>query len=151
MKFTVDIDILAARDRVVEIFMDRENYRQWNPDIVSLKVITGEPDRDGATVQVKRRIGKQTISVIETLEKNSLPNEITFTYSAPQLWNRARSSFIQSGPNKTTWIIENEFKCNGFYSVLSIVAPGRFKKQSLKEMENFKRFCEDKIYSEIVF
>ena len=151
MKFTVDIDILASREKVIQIYMDRKHFNDWRFTAVDEKVLAGEPGRVGASIQLTRKIGNQVETVIETLESNSLPDDLTYTISAPQLWQRSRNSFIQSAPNKTTWIMENDFKCAGIHKVISLLAPGRFRKQSLQEMQRFKRFCEDKVYSEVVF
>jgi len=151
MKFTVDIDILAARDKVAPIYLDREQFKHWQSGIKGSQVLAGKPGHSGAAIQLEQKLGNQLITVIETLENNAMPDEITFTYSAPQLWYRTKNSFIQSGPHKTTWIRECEFKCSGLYKAISLVAPGRFKKHVYKEMESFKRFCEDKVYSEVVF
>jgi len=151
MNFTVDIDILVSRDKAIEIFMDRDLSKHWQDGFVKFDILAGQPGQNGASVQLKRKVGKQLSTVIETLENNSLPNEITFTYSAPQMWCRSKNSFIQSAPNKTTWIREHEYKCTGIHQVLNLLAPGRLKKQTAKEMEVFKRFCEGKVYSNVVF
>jgi len=151
MRFTVDIDILASRDRVLPIYTDKTLIKHWQNGVMDFEILSGDPGESGSSVQLKQKLGKQTVTVIETLENNAMPDEITFTYSAPQLWYRTKNNFIQSGPNKTTWVRECEFKCAGIYKVISLLAPGRFRKQLLQEMERFKRFCEDKVYSEVVF
>ena len=149
MKFSVDIDILAGRGRLLDVFMDLQQVKNWRSDVSDFKVLAGQAGETGASIQFDRKLGTQTVALIETLENNALPNEITYTYSAPQLWYRCKNSFIPVGLHKTTWIREFEFRTTGIYKAISIIAPGRFRKQALKEMQDFKNYCQDKVFAEL--
>jgi len=149
MKFSVDIDILAGRERLLQVFMDLQQIKNWRSDVSDFNVLAGKPGESGASIHFTRKMGTQMVAVIETLESNTLPNEITYTYSAPQLWYRCKNSFIQIGKHKTTWIREFEFRTTGIYKAIRLVAPGWFRKQALKEMQDFKRYCQEKVFSEL--
>jgi len=149
MKFSVDIDILAGRERLLPIFMDLQQIKNWRSDVSDFKVLAGKPGESGASIQFTCKIGVQNnVAVIETLETNSLPNDVTYTNSAPQLWYRCKNSFFPVGEHKTTWVREYEYRTTGIYKAIRLIAPGRFRRQALKEMQDFKRYCQEKVFSE---
>jgi len=51
-------------------------------------------------------------------------------------------SVVESAETKTVWHFDSEFKCGGMLRLMATIMPSMFKKQSEKDMQNFKKFCE---------
>lgn len=151
MQFTVDIDILASRDQVIEVYMQRNNDSEWMIGLQSSERLRGSTGREGATRTLIRKLGNKVATITETLDKNDLPDEIVYRYVSDQWQEKATNSFVRSGPNKTTWIMECTIQCSGVAKILSLINPGMFRKQAQKEQERFKYFCEQKVFSEVEF
>ena len=139
MKYTVDVVIDLPRARVIELFDDPDNMPKWQPDLISFEHQSGQP---GAKSQLRYKMGKREIEMIETITSRNLPDEFSGTYEAQGVWNSVANHFKEEGPEKTRWIMESEFKCSGFMRIIAFLFPGTFKKQSLKMMNLFKDFAE---------
>lgn len=143
MKYTVEIDILLPRERVIELFDNTDNMYKWQPGLVSFEHIEGEPGQEGAKSRLKYKMGKREIEMIETITKRDLPNEFTGTYEANGVWNEVQNLFKEEN-GVTKWTSHNEFRCTGFMKILMWLMPSSFKKQSLNYLKDFKKFAENK-------
>ena len=88
------------------------------------------------------QFGRRRTEMIETIESNRLPEELTATYEAPRVWNRVVHRFIEVSPKETEWQFDSEFICTGLVRMLATVAPGLFRKSSKQSMDAFKQFVE---------
>ncbi len=80
--------------------------------------------------------------MIETIETNNLPEEMSCIYEAPPAWNRVVYRFSEKGHQETHWEFDSEFRCTGILRILAFFMPGMFRKASLKDMTYFKNFAE---------
>lgn len=143
MKYTCSIDINAPLDSVVALWQDENNFHRWQDGFKSIEHLSGTPHEVGA----KSRIiieGKQRIELLETILKNDLPHEKIGLYEHIHMSNTQSSRFTALDENTTRYISEVEYtKFNGIMiKIMAKLFPGKFKQQSEKWMDNFKRFVE---------
>jgi hypothetical protein len=79
--------------------------------------------------------------MVETVERNSLPDALDVIYESEGVWNRNANRFIAETPQCTRWISENELRFEGLRRGLELLA-GSFKKESRDTMKRFKAFVE---------
>ena len=144
MRYQLELDIEVPRERVVELFLDSENLRQWQPELVSFEHIgEHEPRQVGAKSRQIHKMGRREIEIIETITVHNYPDEFSATYESDGVWNLVENRFLDAGENKTHWILDTEFKCSGFIRIIAFFMPGAFKKQTFTYMKQFKEFAEN--------
>lgn len=143
MKYTTEIEINQPVDKVVELFNNPDNMKEWMDGLQSFETISGTPGEVGAKAKLLYKMGKREIEMIETITKRNLPDEFTGTYEAKGVFNIVKNRFIPIGDNKTKYVTEQEFKFSGFMKLMGMFMPGAFKKQSLKYMSAFNKFAEN--------
>ncbi|MBN2174201.1 MAG: SRPBCC family protein [Bacteroidales bacterium] len=144
MKYTNEIVLALPLNKVIELFDNPENMREWQPGLISFEHLSGSPGEEGAKSKLKYKMGKREVEMVETIVKRDLPGEFTGTYEAKGVFNLVKNSFIRMGPQETKWISENEFRFSGFMIFFAWFMPGAFRKQSRKLMEQFKNFAENR-------
>ena len=144
MKYTIDININLPREKVIELFDNQDNLEKWQCGLESFEHLSGEPGEVGAKSLIKYNMDKRKIEMTETILKKDLPNEYSFTFEAKGMWNQVDNYFEEIDANTTRWKSDNEFKGKGILAIMLFLMPGLFKKQSLKFMNNFKAFAEDR-------
>ena len=142
MNYQLELDINAPRERVIELFLDPDNLKKWQPDLVSFTLISGVGREVGAKSSQIQRMGKRESEIIETIVEPNPPYEYAATYEGGSVWNLIENRFVKTDGNTTHWILDNTFKASGVIGILSFVMPGMFKKQTLKFMNMFKTFVE---------
>jgi hypothetical protein len=105
--------------------------------------IDGEPGQIGAKSRLTYQMGTRQIDMIETITVRNLPDTLSGTYEAKNVWNLVENRFIEEGPSVTKWVRDTECKCSGWLKLMARFAPGTFKKESRKHMYRFKRFAEN--------
>lgn len=143
MKYTVSIDINLPRSRVIELFDDTENLYKWQRGLQKFEPLSGEPGQLGAKSKLVFKMGKRDMELIETITKRDLPDAFNGTYEAKGVFNVVHNRFIETGPDKTRWESENEFRFRSLMKVIGFLMKGAFPRQSLKYMQDFKAFAED--------
>lgn len=142
MKYSNEIIIELARDKVVALFDDPKNMVKWQEGFQEMTHLTGEPGEVGSTSRLKYQMGKRNVEMIETITARELPNEFSATYEAKNVWNEVRNYFEDMGDGRTKWRSDCEFRFKGFMKVMGFLMPRAFKKQSMKYLEAFKAFAE---------
>ena len=84
--------------------------------------------------------GRET-ELTETIESRNLPDEFIAIYETKGVWNRHENYFHEMG-DQTRYVTDTEFKCKGFVRLMTIVVPFMFKRETLKQMNEFKKFAE---------
>ena len=143
MKYTVNVDINASRDRVIERFSDTSSYKEWQPTLLICEHLEGTAGTVGSKTKLVHKMGRRQIEMIETIEELDMPDAQTMTYVAKGVWNQVVNRFEEVGDGQTRWTMESEFQCKGIMRVISRLMPGAFKKESLKHMRSFKEFAEN--------
>ena len=142
MKYSVDIEINQPIDKVVELFDNPANMKEWMEGLISFEHISGTPGKVGAKSKLKFKTGKREMEMIETVTVRNLPHEFSGTYEAKGVHNIVTNKFISLSNNKTMLTNEQEFQFKGFMKIVAFLMQGAFKKQSLKYMTAFKTFAE---------
>jgi carbon monoxide dehydrogenase subunit G len=142
MKYTTEVEINQPVQKVVELFDNPDNMKEWMEGLQSFETISGTPGEEGAKAKLIYKMGKREIEMIETITKRNLPDEFSGTYEAKGVFNIVKNKFIPIGDNKTKYITEQEFQFSGFMKLMGMFMPGAFKKQSCKYMNAFKEFAE---------
>jgi len=145
MKYTCEIEIDLPIDKVVAFWNNEEYYNKWQDDFQSIVLLSGTPDSKGAQSKIIYD-GKQKIELIETIISSDLPREKIALYEHSHMTNTQISRFKAVNQNKTLYISEVEYiKFNGFMiKLMAKLFPGKFKEQSQKWMNQFKKFAESK-------
>lgn len=153
MKYIVSIDIALPRERVVQLLADPAHLPKWLRGLARHEPVSGEHGQVGAESRVVMRSGRQAMEGTETITRREpadlyeIPGDRIVHYEreivADGMWNAARERLIETGPEATLWVSENEFR---FGSVpMRLVAPllrGAFRRQSQQHMQDFKAFAE---------
>jgi len=142
LKYELVIDIRAPRDRVVELFLDRDQYRRWQPTLVRLEPGEGDPGTTGATATVVHKMGPRDVAMREVVTDGALPERYVVTYQAKKVFNRVTHRFEALPDGGTRLRYETEFELSGPMKLIGRLAPGMFKKQSRDVLGRFKTFAE---------
>ncbi len=142
MKYMLEAVLELPRNKVIELFTNPDNLPRWQPSLTSFEPLSGTPGQKGAKLRLKHKMGGRIIEMTETIETESLPEEVTYSYEAKGAWNRAVNRFLEHSPNQTKWVFETEFRCNGILRILAFFMPSMFRNQSLKDIRRFKEFAE---------
>jgi carbon monoxide dehydrogenase subunit G len=144
MKYELEITINLPRKRVIELFDNPDNLKKWQDGLQSFTHRSGTPGEVGAQSDIVYQMGKRRIEMVETITKRNLPDEFSGTYEADGMWNLVENFFIEQDENTTLYRTRHTFECKTFMlKVMAFLMPGAFKKQSLKYMNDFKKFAEN--------
>ncbi|MGH1387926.1 SRPBCC family protein [Kordia sp.] len=143
MKYTCTIDINLPIDKVVALWSNETYFKEWQDGFESIELISGTPDTKGAKSKIIFN-GKHKMELLETIISNDLPNEKIGLYEHIHMTNTQISRFIVINEYTTQYISEVEYtKFNGFMiKLMAKLFPGKFKQQSQKWMNQFKKFAE---------
>jgi hypothetical protein len=142
MKYTNEIIINAPREKVVKLFEDPDNIKEWQPGFISMEVISGEPGQEGSKTKMRYKMGKRDVEMIETITVNKLPEEFSGTYEAKGVYNLVNNYFESLSDGQTKYWSISEFQFKGFMKLIGFLFPGAFKKESQKYLVQFKAFVE---------
>jgi hypothetical protein len=142
MKYTSEVIIKLPREKVLELFDNEENLFKWQKGLVSFEHISGEKGEEGAVSKMQYKTKKREMILQETIVKKRLPEHLNFLYETKGVKNWNDNHFIALSGNETRWTQSNVFKTKGVITVFAVIAPGIFKKQTLKSMNDFKEFAE---------
>ncbi|HSM62830.1 MAG TPA: SRPBCC family protein [Gillisia sp.] len=143
MKYSKEIIIDLPREEVIAKMENPNNFKHWQKGFISYKHLSGDPGHEDARSKLKFKMGTREIEMIETIEKNSLPNKLFVTYDAKGVFNRQKNYFEKVNETSTRWISDNEFEFSGFMKIIAFLMPGSFKKQTYEYMKDFKAFAEN--------
>jgi uncharacterized membrane protein len=144
MKYTTTIEIDRPLEQVIELFRNPENNYHWMEGLQNMEQLSGNPLQTGSQARLTFKMGKRIIVMTETVTASNLPEELIMVYEAKGVYNIHKSSFSSLETNKTKYTTEQEFRFSGFMKLIGLLMPGSFRKQSLKYLEDFKKFAESK-------
>jgi hypothetical protein len=127
---------------VIELFDNPDNLSKWQPGFISKELLSGEQGQEGAQSKLRYQVGKREIAMIETIIRRNLPHEFSGTYQTKGVCNEVRNFFYEVSPNRTRWVVDNEFRFSGLMKIMALLMPAMFKNQSLRFMQRFKSFAE---------
>ena len=142
MKYTCSVTIGLPRDRVIELFDSTENLHKWQKGLKAFEHLEGTPGEAGAKSRMEYDMNGKTVEMVETVLHRGLPDELSFSYEAKNVWNSCINRFTELEDGKTHWEMETEFQFSGFMKIIGLLMPGAFRKQTLGDMNRFKEFAE---------
>lgn len=144
MKFECSAEINLPIDKVVALFNDPRNFKEWQDGFISYEPISGTPRQAGAKSKITFINRKHKMELIETIEVMNLPAEMTALYEHEHMINTLINSFTELPGQKTRYTTSIGYiKFNGFMpKLMAWLMPGMFKKQSQKWVDQFKAFAE---------
>jgi len=144
MKFESSVDINAPIDKVVALFNNPANFKQWQDGFISYEPISGTSRTAGAKSKVTYINRRHKIELIETIQVMNLPAEMTALYEHEHMVNTLTNSFTELPDKKTRYTAGmGELKLIGFMpKLMAFLMPGMAKKQNQKWLDQFKAFAE---------
>ncbi|QQS35840.1 MAG: SRPBCC family protein [Ignavibacteriales bacterium] len=142
MKYSTEIEINLPVNKVIELFDNPDNMKEWQPGLESFEHLSGTPGQPGAKSKLKYKMGKREIEMIETVTVRNLPEEFSGTYKAKGVFNIVKNKFVPLNDGKTKYITEHDFQFTGMMKLFGLLMPGAFRKESFKLMKQFKEFAE---------
>ncbi|MDH5413588.1 MAG: SRPBCC family protein [Flavobacteriaceae bacterium] len=143
MKYTTEIIIELPRKEVIKKLDSTENIKHWQRGLISADHLSGKPGETGAKMNLKYKMGKREMEMIETITKSNFPDEFHAHYDAKGVHNIQENFFEDTAEGHTKWISKSEFQFEGFMmKMMGFLMPGAFKKQSMKYAVDFKNFAE---------
>lgn len=144
MRYQVLVDIDLPLEKVVEKFRNTENYYDWMKGLKKLENIKGQPGEEGSETYLHFDTGKRKMKMLEKVLKSDLPETYLVSYEVNGVYNEVNNHFESLGPDKTRYTTNNLFQFKGVMKIMAFLMRGAFKKQSLKYLNDFKKFVENK-------
>lgn len=145
MKSACTVEINLPINKVVELFMDKNNFKEWKIDFISYEYISGTPNEVGAITKLVYK----RFTMLETIVSKKLPNEIAEIFEHKRgdktsMAHTASNRFTSLAENKTLFEIETEVtKVEGFFlKLIMTLMAGAGKKYAQKQLDRFKTFAE---------
>ena len=144
MRYRLELEIDAPRERVVKLFLDPDNLQRWQPDLVSFEQLgAGAPRAVGTKSKQVQRMGDREFEMIETITVHNPPGEFAATYEAQGVCNLISNYLTETANDKTRWVLDSRFKFPSLpMKLMALLFPGMFRKQTLTFMQRFKEFAE---------
>ena len=142
MRYQLEMNIDAPREKIIAFFDDLEHYKAWQPGFVSYTPVSGGLDEVGRQTRLVYKMGKHDSEMLETVTVRNPPEEYAATYEVGNVWNLVENRFDVVDADTTQWTLVSEFRCKGIMRVMTILMPGMFKNQTRTYMQYFKAFVE---------
>ena len=144
MKYSCSVEIDLPIEKVIELFDNPDNLKEWQDGFVGMEPISGTPGEPGAKSKLTYKSGKQELNMIETIIVKNLPDELTATYEAKSMINTMKNKFISINDTRTRYEVDVEYtKFIGFLpSLMAMLRPRFFQRQTQKWLDQFKDFAE---------
>ncbi len=144
MRYQIELEIEAPRERVLDLFLDPENLTKWQPSLVRYEQLgDGDARRVGAQSKQLHRMGSREVEMIQTITVDDYPDTFAATYESDDVWNLIENRFTALDNNRTGWALTSDFRSTSFMmKVFMVFFPGMFKRQTRTFMDYFKAFVE---------
>ena len=142
MNYTCETIIRLPRQRVIELFDNPDNLKEWMPGLVSFEHISGNPGQPGAVSRLVFQLGKRKMVMTETVKVRRLPDEFTGTYDMNGVYNEVKNFFAETQEGFTHYKTENYFRFTGIMKIFAWMMGSTFRKTSQDYLDRFKAFAE---------
>ena len=145
MKFIFTSEINMPIEKTFELFLNKDNLKEWQKELISYEHIIGIPGEVGAVT----KLNYKSVTIFETVTLKNMPYEIRGVYEHKRgektiMVHNASNRFSLIGENKTLFELEMEdVKFVGFLpKLMSKLMGGMFEKYHQNEVDQFKVFAE---------
>lgn len=142
IKYTITQEINLPKEKVVQLFDNEDNLKQWQPELREIVHLSGEPGEEGARSKLVYQMGKRQIEMEETILSNDLPDGMHLLFTTKGVKNEQSHHFSAISDGQTKWESHNIFHFSGFMAVAAFFMKGAFKKQTAKYLRRFREFAE---------
>ena len=142
MVYSVSIEIQASFQKVTQRFLDLDQQKNWQENLLSHETVEGVRGMAGSVNKLRYQMGKRIIDMRETILSINPETTMSATYEAKGVLNQVDNRFIAVHDALTEWHVTNEFYCKGMAQIMAIFTPWLFKKETLRYMNLFKEFVE---------
>ena len=148
IKYSEEIVIDSNIDKVIDLFDNPRNMKQYMYGFESYTVIKGNINEIGTVSEIKINFidnGKKEskIIMIEEILSNNLPIEKKVQYTSNGILNIVTNRFEKISDNKTRFINNQEFVFNTYMKLLFYFSKSSLKYQTKLYLNNFKDFVEN--------
>jgi hypothetical protein len=145
MKTSIQINLPI--EKAFELFMDKNNFKNWKKEFVSFEQISGSSDEIGSVT----KLVYTKFTMFETIVSKNSPSEYVATYeykrgAKTQMFHKAVNTFTLLDANKTSIVVNSEIiKVNGiFLNLMMKLMAGAGRKYSQEQLDKFKVFAESR-------
>lgn len=142
MRYTLSNTINKPLAFVAEKFKDTEGAKEWMEGLHTIEPVSGVPGKKGSTCYFHFTHKGKEMKLLETILEENFPHQIKFSYSGDYGYNEVEVIFEELSENKVKQTTNSFFDLKGFMKIMGFFMKGLFKKQSMKYMDGFKKFCE---------
>ena len=144
LKYTHTIEIDLPLDQVVALWTDENLFSHWQDGFIEIDHLKGVPGADGSQSKIIFMRSNKEMELMETVLKNNLPHEKVARYVHTHMTNIQTTRFESIDKGRTAYTSQVEYtEFNSFMpKIMAKFFPGIFRNQSLKWMEQFKKFAE---------
>jgi|TARA_B100001093_G_scaffold455381_1_gene465529 hypothetical protein len=148
IKYSEEIVIDSNIDKVIELFDNPQNMKQYIYGFESYTVINGNKNEIGTISEININFndnGKKESKIIMTEEiiSNNLPIEKKLQYTSNGILNIVTNRFEKISEYETRFINEQEFVFNTYMKLLFYFSKSSLKYQTKMYLNNFKDFVEN--------
>ncbi len=142
MKYNTEILINLPREKVLELFLNTDHLKQWQPGLLSYTHLDGEPGEVGSRSQQVFEGRKGELKITETITAKELPEQIHMSYRSRGVYNEVKNHFTEQETGITLWQIENDFRFIGIMMLMIPFMKNAFIHNTMLNMDRFKLFAE---------
>ena len=143
MKYTFETEINAPVEKIAELVGNPDNRKEWMDGLESDEHVSGTPGMPGAKSRLVFKTGNMKTTMDGTVTVRNLPDEFSQTMEAPNVLTIITTRLVALSPQRTRHISEQEFQFKGVINkIVGFLLQKEFKNQTLRHIENFKRFAE---------
>ncbi len=144
MKYKGSIEINSPRKKVVELFADPTNLKEYQDGFIKKELVSGKEGEDGAVSKMYYKYGKRDMELTETITANRLPDSFESSYHHVHMDNTMKCEFVVLNDNLTRYEYKFEYTRISWVlpKLIAILFPGVYRKQGEKWMKQFKEFAE---------
>ncbi|MCB9252914.1 MAG: SRPBCC family protein [Flavobacteriales bacterium] len=143
MRYSLSNEIHKPLEEVIAKFKDPEGVKHWMEGLQTIEPVSGTPGEVGAVTNFYFLYKNKEMKIEETILEQNLPKQIKFAYRSGMGYNEVEMQFEKISENKVKQTSNNYFEFKGFMKLMSFLFAGMFKKQTLKYMTAFKKYCEE--------
>lgn len=145
MEYSNEIVINLPREEIMKFWMDPEMMKKWSPTLETIELVEGKAFTQGAKSKLIFKVekGKKPVEMLETIIKIEIPTIFNYLFEMDGVKNWSDNEFRKIDANKTQWIAHNKFAFDFDITDQEKKLIEQFSKQTMEDMEHFKRYVEN--------
>lgn len=142
MKLRSEIVIDADRETVWAAFTRRDNVRRWQPDIKSMKLVSGEHLEPGAESLVVYREDGRDYTIVEHVTERRDPDFIALRGETVSGTATSVNHFESIDGGRTRWVVYVNHSFRGLMRIVGPFFKNRAMRRIDRHMQQFKLMVE---------